>query len=107
MKKRNSAIARILAALALAAAIVAVIVVVGGTTGDSDSGSKGKQQTGSTEKKQATPKPKTKAKTYTVESGDNLTLIAEKTGISVAELRELNPDVDPQILSVGEVLKLR
>jgi LysM repeat protein len=107
MNKRNSAIARILAALALAAAVVAVIVVVGGATGDSDSGSKGRQQTGGTVKKQPKPKPKSTAKTYTVESGDTLTVIAEKTGVTVTELRELNPEVDPQILEIGEVLKLR
>jgi LysM repeat protein len=109
MKRPNTAIARLLAALALIAAVVAVVMVVGNSTGgdsDSDSG-KGQGQTGAAAKPQPKPQPKTTAKTYTVEEGDNLTLISEKTGIPVAELRQLNPDVDPQLLSVGEKLKLR
>lgn len=50
---------------------------------------------------------RTKAKTYTVQSGDTLTAIAQKTGVTVAELLVLNPEVDPQILVAGETLKLR
>jgi len=107
MNRRNSAIARILAALALVVAVVAVIVVVGGATGDGSGSGGGNEQTSTAKKKQSKPKTKTTAKTYTVKSGDNLTLISEKTGVPVAELRRLNPGVDPQVLSVGEKLKLR
>ena len=42
-----------------------------------------------------------------VQSGDTLTAIAATTGVTVAELLALNPDVDPQLLSTGERLKLR
>jgi LysM repeat protein len=52
-------------------------------------------------------KPRTTAKSYTVETGDTLTAIAHKTGIPVAEILALNPDVDPQILIAGQTLKLR
>ena len=58
--------------------------------------------------KQQPKKPqRSKAKTYTVQSGDTLTAIAHKTGVPVAELQALNPEIDPQILIAGEVLKLR
>ena len=40
--------------------------------------------------------------TYTVRAGDTLGAIAEETGVTVDELLELNPDVDPQSLTVGQ-----
>jgi LysM repeat protein len=46
-------------------------------------------------------------KSYVVQSGDTLTSIARKTGVSVAHIQRLNPGVDPQILISGEELKLR
>lgn len=107
MKKRNSIIARLLAALALIATVVAVVMVVSaGLKDDSPSSKKtGANHPAKQEKKKK--KPRTKAKTYEVQSGDTLSSIAHKTGITVAELQALNPEVDPQILTVGEVLKLR
>jgi LysM repeat protein len=106
MKKKRSWIARILALAALAAAIVAVVVVAKNTDLHSDSGNKGSAQKSKTHKQQQ-KKPRTKAKTYEVQSGDTLTSIAHKTGVPVAELQALNPEVDPQILVAGEVLKLQ
>ena len=45
--------------------------------------------------------------TYTVKSGDTLGSISEKTGIPVAKLQELNPELDPQQLVSGQKIKLR
>jgi len=103
MEKRSSAAARIAAALALMAAVLVVVVVA--TTamnGSSDSTQHHSQHHAEKQKK-----PRTKAKTYTVESGDTLTAIAHKTGVPVAELLALNPEVDPQILIAGQTLQLR
>lgn len=103
MEKRTSAAARIAAAIAL---VVAVLVLVGViSTAMNGSSSSSKHHKDHAAQKQS--KPRTKAKTYTVESGDTLTMIAHKTGVPVAEIQALNPEVDPQILSVGETLKLR
>lgn len=44
---------------------------------------------------------------YVVKSGDNLTAISDKTDVPVERLRELNPDLDPQALRVGQRVKLR
>jgi LysM repeat protein len=44
---------------------------------------------------------------YTVKPDDTFGSIAEKTGISVDTLIELNPDVDPQTLHEGQKIKLR
>jgi LysM repeat protein len=103
MEKRSSAAARIAAALALVAAVlVCVVVAAAALSGDSSSDRHRSQHHAQKQKK-----PRTKAKTYTVESGDTLTAIAHKTGVPVAEILALNPEVDPQILIAGQTLKLR
>ena len=104
MEKRTSAFARIFAAIALVGAVVLVIVVISGSS-VSDSGSKKGDGGGGAAKRHA--KPKTKAASYTVQTGDTLTSIAHETGIPVATILKLNPEVDPQILIAGEKLKLR
>jgi LysM repeat protein len=105
MKKRNSVIARLLAAVALIGAVIAVVVVVSNGVEDGSSGSK---KSADHHAKQHRAKPqRTKAKTYEVQSGDTLISIAHKTGVTLAELQALNPEVDAQILTVGEVLKLQ
>jgi LysM repeat protein len=103
MEKRSSATARIAALLALVVAVLVVVVVAtSAMNGDSSSDKHHeKQQT------QKETKHRTKAATYTVESGDTLTAIAHKTGVPVAEILALNPEVDPQILIAGQTLKLR
>jgi LysM repeat protein len=50
---------------------------------------------------------KSEGKFYTVEPGDSLTSIADKTGISVNKLTQLNPDLDPQALISGQRVRLR
>jgi LysM repeat protein len=102
MKKRSSAFARIFAVIALALAVAVVIVAITSSLGGSDDSSKsGRNQPA---KKQ---RPKTKAKTYVVKDGDTLVEIGRQTGVPVAVLLRLNPEVDPQLLIAGETLKLR
>jgi len=103
MEKRSSAAARIAAALAL---VVAVLIVVGIVSTAMNSDSSPKEDRGSQPAQKQT-KHRTKAKAYTVESGDTLTAIAHKTGVPVAEILALNPEVDPQILIAGQTLKLK
>ena len=104
MEKRTSALARIFAAIALAGAVVVVIVVILGAQGDSDS-SKNSGQNGNPASQKSDRK--TKAKAYVVKSGDTLVSIAHRTGVPVAHILALNPEVDPQILIAGQTLKLR
>jgi LysM repeat protein len=104
MEKRTSAFARIFATIALAGAVVAVIAVVSGSLGGSDS-SRGSRHGDSHPAHKS--RPKTQASTYVVKSGDTLVAIAHRTGVPVAHLLALNPEVDPQILIAGETLKLR
>jgi LysM repeat protein len=44
---------------------------------------------------------------YTVQSGDILSKIAQKTGIPVTTLEALNPNISPNTLQVGQRLRLR
>jgi len=99
--------ARLLAPLALVVAAVAVVLVVQASTGSEDSD-------GDTANRPAEQQPAPKAKrqtqrraSYTVKLNDTLTLISEKTGVSVERLQVLNPDLDPQNLIVGQKIKLR
>src|SRR6476660_576981 len=104
MKKRPSSIARTLAVLALVAAFLVVLVVVSAALNDNGSGGSG----GSAHARHAHhTEPETQKKapaTYVIKSGDTLTAIAHATGVSVAKIERLNPEVDPQILIAGEKL---
>jgi LysM repeat protein len=102
MEKRTSALARIFAAVALAGAVVIVIAVISSSLGDSGDSSKPLRDHPAQKNR-----PRTKAGTYVVKSGDTLVSIAHRTGIPVAHILDLNPEVDPQILIAGETLKLR
>ena len=44
---------------------------------------------------------------YVVKTGDTLGSIAERTGVPVEKLQELNPELDPQALVSGQKIKLR
>jgi LysM repeat protein len=46
-------------------------------------------------------------RSYTVRAGDTLGAIAEKTGVAVTTLEDLNPGLDPQALVAGQKIKLR
>lgn len=105
---------RVLAPLALVAVLIAVIVVVNSSMGNDDGDtSKSSQADGSgasTTTKDASgggdEGPST-PKTYVIESGDSLSSIAVKFGVSVDRLERLNPDVDPNALPAGQELTLR
>jgi LysM repeat protein len=104
MTRAKRYFARLLAVLALVAVAIAIIVIVSNANLNSKE-SKGNKKTATHAQKHK--KPRTKAKTYTIKSGDTLTSIAHKTGIPISEIQALNPEVDPQILTAGETLKLK
>ena len=101
--------ARFLAPLALVAFALALYVVVTGATGN-DPESKGTQgakpATRSTNAPTGRKRKKTR-RTYVVKSGDTPSGIAEKTGVPLTQILQLNPDLDPQSLNPGTKIKLR
>lgn len=104
METRPNSAARIAAALALVLAVVVVVAVFATSNGG---GSKNTSHRSAQHKTHEAPKHRTQAKTYVVKTGDTLTAIAHETGVTVAEILALNPEVDPQILVAGQTLKLR
>ena len=104
--------ARFIAPLALVAFALALFIVLDRTTGGNDEkeagGNNAAQPAGkqSSGKKEGNKKKKAKPKTYTVEAGDTPSGIAEKTGVPLDTILELNPDIDPQTLAPGTELKL-
>lgn len=96
--------ARVIAVLALVAAFVLVIVTIASSGGDDDGGSDDAQaENGATrEGERALDRG-----VWIVRSGDTLVSISEETGIETDELLELNPEIDPQAVKIGQRLILR
>lgn len=105
MTKRSTAPARAFAVIALIGGFILVIVVFSAALSGGDSEDGG----GSSPARVTQPKGggKEAPKAYVIENGDTLIAIAHKTGVPVAQIERLNPEVDPQILISGEKLKLR
>jgi LysM repeat protein len=114
--------ARWLAPLALVAAAVALLVILSSSSTDQpaqDSAPLAPETTGTATSKKhttTTTKPATTTtptgptngeKTYTVQEGDYLSTVSEKTGVSVDRLRELNPGLDANSMTVGQEIKLQ
>ncbi|MDX6702438.1 MAG: hypothetical protein QOF26_2664 [Baekduia sp.] len=107
---RHRSPARWLAPLALATCAFAVYTVVHRGTASSGHASTTSTKTSTsargTSGTSTTKRRKAKAKTYTVKSGDVLSAIAIKTGRSVVELENANPNMDASTLHPGQKLKL-
>ena len=97
--------ARLLAPLALAVSLVAVVVVIAASGG----GDKAPDSSGArTDRAPAQrPRPRRPRKVYVVRSGDLLSTIAQRTGVSPERIQALNPDLDPQTLVPGQRIRLR
>jgi LysM repeat protein len=110
--------ARWLAPLALLAAALAVLVVLNSSRSSdppTDTSAPIPSSTGTTPKRRrtgtpagatGTTTPGQRAKTYTVQTGDFLSTVSEKTGVPVERLRELNPGLDANSMTVGEKIRL-
>ncbi len=105
MKKSSSATARILAVIALIGSVVVILVLVASALSGGESGGSRASHAQAVKHHEEVTR-KTPA-TYVIKSGDTLTAIAHSTGVGVAKIERLNPEVDPQILIAGEKLKLR
>jgi len=97
--------------LFLAAVTIAVLLIRAGL----ESGSSGPQET-VTVPRQTAPAHTTTAKKqskpgarqyYTVQTGDTYGSISAKTGVSIADLERLNPDVSSNALQVGQKLRVK
>ena len=100
-----------MAPVALVAIVLATYLVVQGNTGSSSGGSRGTTATTSHKSKSSTTSGSThssvKASYYKVRSGDSLSVISARTGVSLATLESLNPGVSSSNLQIGQRLRLR
>ncbi|MDQ4047910.1 MAG: LysM domain-containing protein [Actinomycetota bacterium] len=101
--------ARLLAPAALGLFALAVVLIVLSSAGGGEGAPRGAD---TAEEGSATTTPVARRKrrprsTYTVRPRDTLGSIAQKTGIEVQRLQELNPQLDPQALIAGQKIKLR
>src|SRR4051794_23515042 len=121
----NRSPARWLAPSALVAAAITLVVVLSTSlTSDSSTDAPAPTLTAATTAHRRAPAPKatpverttgptgptgvtTGQGTYTVQSGDILTTVAAKTGVPVERLRELNPGLDANNMTVGQVIRLQ
>ncbi|HEX8073633.1 MAG TPA: LysM peptidoglycan-binding domain-containing protein [Thermoleophilaceae bacterium] len=120
MDMQSRSPARLLAPVALVVFAIALLVVLttaGGGEKSKDASSETRQEQRDLElqRQRRQAKQARQAKrgnrlpqnVYVVKTGDTLGSIAQKTGIPVEKLQELNPNLDPQALVSGQRLKLR
>lgn len=89
----------LLAAVGLAVLFVAIVLVAATTL-------TGAEPAASAEQKSAQPSSKLPAH-YTVRKGDSYGSIAQKIGVTVEQLENFNPYVNPSTIRPGQRLKLR
>ena len=102
--------------IAVLVAFLAIVTSSGDSGGSSTTSNEPTQTTGSkTSTTKASTKSKAKAKakkeaagaTYRVQVGDTLGGIADKTGVPLDRIEELNPNVDPHAMTAGQEIKLK
>jgi LysM repeat protein len=110
VNRRRRRIGRWLAPVALITCAVAVYAVVDNTLLKDDSASSsstGPQQTTTTK---TTSKKGSKARkrrrAYVVKSGDTLSAISIKTGVSMTTIQRLNPKLEADTLHAGQRVRL-
>jgi LysM repeat protein len=95
--------------VALVTCAVAVYAVVDNTLLKDDSSNKGNETTQRstptrpTARKSSTTK---RRRSYTVKTGDTLSAISVKTGVSLATIERLNPKLDADTLHAGQKVRL-
>ena len=97
-------IVRAFAVMALIAAFILVVLIIatsGGGSGGNDNGNAQKANVSKAGQRAV------QRGVWIVHSGDTLGSISLKTGIDIATLQSLNPDLDPQTLLEGQRIALR
>jgi LysM repeat protein len=116
MDTDNRSSARLLAPIAIVVFAIALLIVLT-TAGGDDKSDKGSGPTRAEQRDlkleqrgKARSRSRTAARSasvYVVKTGDTLGSIAERTGVPVEKLQELNPTLDPQALVSGQRIKLK
>ncbi|HEY4223703.1 MAG TPA: LysM domain-containing protein [Myxococcota bacterium] len=107
-KPRRRTPSRWLAPVALVTVAVAVYAVVDNTLlkDDSSSSATTTQQSTTAKKASTSKKSRKRRRMYTVKSGDTLSAISIKTGVSLVTIQRLNPKLDADTLHAGQRVRL-
>jgi hypothetical protein len=99
---------RFLAPIALIAAALLFLIAIVGAIGGGEEEPTGTEATGEVDRggESRDRGGRNTPETYEIQEGDTLDSIAADTGVSVEEIQELNPDLDPQSLIAGQELQL-
>jgi LysM repeat protein len=110
VNRRRRRIGRWLAPVALITCAVAVYAVVDNTLLKNDSASSSSDSPQQTTTTKTTSKKGTKARkrrhAYVVKSGDTLSAISIKTGVSMTTIQRLNPKLEADTLHAGQRVRL-
>ena len=110
VNRRRRRIGRWLAPVALITCAVAVYAVVDNTLLKDDSTSSGNSSTQQTTSTKTTSKKGAKGhkrrRAYIVKSGDTLSAISIKTGVSMTTIQRLNPKLQADTLHAGQRVRL-
>jgi LysM repeat protein len=110
VNRRRRRIGRWLAPVALITCAVAVYAVVDNTLLKDDSASSGNGSTQQTTSTKSTSKkgakPRKRRRAYVVKSGDTLSAISIKTGVSMLTIKRLNPKIQADTLHAGQRVRL-
>jgi LysM repeat protein len=108
VNRRRRRIGRWLAPLALITCAVAVYAVVDNTLLKDDGAATGgtSTQQSTTTKSTSQKAKKKRRKAYVVKSGDTLSAISIKTGVTLQTIQRLNPKLDADTLHAGQRVRL-
>jgi len=104
-------IARVVAPVVLIVAAVAIIMIVNASVGggsDDEESAGERQETTTTDDGCQPEAPEAVEDGYfVIESGDDLSIVADRTCIAIDQITELNPNLDPQLIQPGNCVDLR
>jgi LysM repeat protein len=104
---RHRSPARWLAPLALLASVVAVAGVIGQSLRPDERSTTAPAGTRTVSSRDGgAAGSSSRGRRYTVRAGDTLTAIANRTGVPLGRLQQLNPDLDSDSLQTGQRIKL-
>ncbi len=100
--------ARILAPLALAVVAAAAILLITGSLGaDGEKGKERDREASNPTGCQPEAEQAVEDGYYVIETGEDLSIVADKTCISIERLTKLNENLDPQLIQVDSCVDLR
>ena len=95
-------------ALLLVTGAVGYVITTGTDAGEGNGGDSADRTAKQRPRQDNNQQPRRRLRAfYRVKLNDTLGLIAEKTDVPVERLEELNPELDPQNLIVGQRIRLR